>query len=162
VRRIKTLLFIAAFLFLGIVIHNASSQIHHRSAAKPPPSVTTAQAIAYVKEQLGKPYLWGGTGPDAFDCSGLIQQAYHWGADLRTSQDQWAGLHHVDKPRDGDLVFFEGLLNPGEQPPGHVGIIISPGVMIDAYGGPYGVEYDSFGTPGSKQGLGTVWGYASP
>jgi peptidoglycan DL-endopeptidase CwlO len=35
-----------------------------------------AAAILYAAEQLGKPYLWGGTGPDAFDCSGLVMMAY--------------------------------------------------------------------------------------
>lgn len=121
-------------------------------------------AIAYTRAQLGKPYLWGGAGPDAFDCSGLIQQAYHWGASLRTSQQQWADLHHVSKPEPGDLVFFRGLLQSGEQPPGHVGIIVSVRrhLMIDAYAAGYGVEYDSFGLASSKPGLGAVWGYARP
>ena len=127
--------------------------------------VTPAAAVAYSKAELGKPYLWGGTGPGAFDCSGLVQQAYHWGASLRTSQGQWAGLHHVSKPEPGDLVFFHGVMaSKGEQPPGHVGIVVSvrKHLMIDAYAPGYGVEYDSFGLSSSKPGLGTVWGYASP
>src|SRR6266542_5959074 len=33
-------------------------------------------AISYAQQQLGKPYLWGGTGPEAFDCSGLVMMAY--------------------------------------------------------------------------------------
>ena len=133
-----------------------------KAKAHKPPAV--GAAIAYVKRQLGKPYLWGGAGPDAFDCSGLMQQAYGWGASLRTSQDQWAGLHHVNSPGPGDLVFFAGLLQPGEQPPGHVGIVVNARkhLMIDAYGGVYGVEYDYYGPSARKQGLGAVWGYASP
>lgn len=132
-------------------------------SSKPP--VTPAAAIAYSKAQLGKPYVLGGTGPDVFDCSGLIQQAYHWSAGLRTSQQQWAGLHHVKKPHDGDLVFFHGVMTyKGEQPPGHVGIIVSvrKKIMIDAYARGFPVEYDTFGLASSKPGLSTAWGYASP
>lgn len=133
------------------------------------PPVTPKAAIAYVKTELGKPYILGGPtmpGTSAgFDCSGLIQQAYKWPASLRTSEDQWAGLPHVHKPRDGDLVFFRGLLtSKKEKPPGHVGIIVSVDkhLMIDAYAVGYGVEYDTFGLASSKPGLSTVWGYASP
>ena len=43
------------------------------------PSPAAAAAIAYARAQLGKPYVWGGTGPDAFDCSGLIQAAWPGG-----------------------------------------------------------------------------------
>src|SRR5450755_1668782 len=39
------------------------------------PNRTVAAAIAYAQQQIGKPYLWGGTGPDAFDCSGLVMRA---------------------------------------------------------------------------------------
>ena len=154
------------FLVIGVVLiavatgsGTAIIKAVRQHLAKP---VTTAQAIAYVKAQLGKPYLWGGTGPGAFDCSGLIYEAYRWPASLRTSQQQWARLHHVDKPEPGDLVFFHGYLKRGEAPPGHVGIVVGPHEMIDAYAAGFPVEYDSFGLSTSKQGLSSIWGYASP
>ncbi len=40
------------------------------------PNAAVATAINYAEAQLGKPYLFGGTGPDAFDCSGLVMMAY--------------------------------------------------------------------------------------
>ncbi|RZQ60488.1 NlpC/P60 family protein [Amycolatopsis suaedae] len=60
--------------------------------------------------QAGKPYSYGATGPDAFDCSGLTQFVHRQvGIELpRTSRDQRAALGHIDKSamRPGDLVFF--------------------------------------------------------
>jgi hypothetical protein len=42
----------------------------------PLPAGAAGKVIAYAEQQLGKPYQWGGTGPDAFDCSGLTMMAY--------------------------------------------------------------------------------------
>ncbi len=42
----------------------------------PEPATAADRAIQFCLQQLGKPYQWGGNGPDAFDCSGLMQQAY--------------------------------------------------------------------------------------
>jgi cell wall-associated NlpC family hydrolase len=64
------------------------------------PSKPAAQAIAYAQRQIGLPYLWGGTGPDAYDCSGLVMQAYSAaGISIpRTSEEQWAWGPHVSTP----------------------------------------------------------------
>jgi peptidoglycan DL-endopeptidase CwlO len=88
-----------------------------------------ATAIAYAEAQLGKPYLWGGTGPDAFDCSGLVMMAYR-----RTSQEQWAWGPRIpaSEVRPGDLAFFVGSDGTWTAP-GHVGIVIGGGLMIEAY-----------------------------
>ena len=92
-------------------------------------------AIAYARAQIGKPYLWGGTGPDAFDCSGLVMMAYRAvGIDIpRTSQQQWKWGPRVSpgQAEPGDLVFFVGGDGTGTAP-GHVGIVIGHGLMIDA------------------------------
>ena len=92
-------------------------------------------AIAFARQQIGKPYLWGGTGPDAFDCSGLTMMAYRAaGVDIpRTADEQWLWGPQVSpsQVQPGDLVFFAGG-DGTVSAPGHVGIVIGHGLMIDA------------------------------
>jgi cell wall-associated NlpC family hydrolase len=75
-----------------------------------PPNQTVASAIAWAKQQLGKPYQWGGTGPSSYDCSGLTQGAYrHAGITLpRVAADQYnAGPHpSLANLLPGDLLFW--------------------------------------------------------
>jgi cell wall-associated NlpC family hydrolase len=93
-------------------------------------------AIAFAEQQLGKPYQWGGTGPDAFDCSGLVMMAYRAaGINIpRTSQQQWTWGPRVSasQVQPGDLVFFVGA-DGTPTSPGHVGLVIGGGLMIEAY-----------------------------
>ena len=105
------------------------------------PSKAAGQAIAYAWAQLGKPYEWGGTGPYAFDCSGLVMEAYQAaGVDIaRTSQDQWATERHVSSPRPGDLVFYPGADGTWSSP-GHVALVVGHGQMIEAYATGYPIR----------------------
>jgi cell wall-associated NlpC family hydrolase len=100
------------------------------------PNQLVAAAIGYAEQQLGKPYLFGGTGPDAFDCSGLVMMAYRAaGVNLeRTSQQQWATEVRIPaaQAQPGDLVFFAGA-DGTPTSPGHVGLVIGGGKMIEAY-----------------------------
>jgi len=100
------------------------------------PNQAAATAIAYAEQQLGKPYLFGGTGPDAFDCSGLVMMAYRAaGINIaRTSEQQWATGPPVkaSQVEPGDLVFFVGA-DGTRMSPGHVGLVIGNGKMIEAY-----------------------------
>jgi peptidoglycan DL-endopeptidase CwlO len=112
------------------------------------PSDAAAAAIAYAEDQLGKPYQWGGTGPDAFDCSGLVMMAYRSaGIDIpRTSQQQWAWGPRI-KPSEvqpGDLVFFAGS-DGTTRSPGHVGLVIGGGLMIEAYATGYPIRVAPYG-----------------
>jgi len=95
-----------------------------------------ATAIGYAEQQLGKPYRWGGTGPDSFDCSGLVMMAYRAaGIDIpRTSQQQWKWGPRIKAShvQPGDLVFFAGADGTATAP-GHVGLVIGGGLMIEAY-----------------------------
>ncbi|MHB8449197.1 MAG: C40 family peptidase [Mycobacteriales bacterium] len=90
-------------------------------------------AAAAALSALGTPYVWGGASPAGFDCSGLAQWAYaRAGIALpRTAQAQYdAGpaLPAGQAPAPGDLVFF----GAGVGEVSHVGIVVGPGVMIDA------------------------------
>ena len=100
------------------------------------PNQVVATAIAYAEQQLGKPYLFGGTGPDSFDCSGLVMMAYRAaGVDIaRTSEQQWATEQRIpaSQVQPGDLVFFAGA-DGTPTSPGHVGLVIGGGKMIEAY-----------------------------
>jgi cell wall-associated NlpC family hydrolase len=89
----------------------------------------TAYALSFVVAQLGKPYVWGATGPGTYDCSGLMLRA--WAAVgvgvPRVSQAQQASITPVAPAdaRPGDLVFFG-------TPAYHVGMYIGGGLMINA------------------------------
>lgn len=95
-------------------------------------------AIQYAISNLGKPYVWGEEGPDAFDCSGLVLRAYQEaGVQLpRVAADQYlyTQTKRVSPGREmpGDLVFFETYGT--RERPGHVGIVLDPGrrLMIAA------------------------------
>ncbi|MER6296811.1 NlpC/P60 family protein [Streptomyces althioticus] len=87
------------------------------------------KALAFARAQIGKPYVWGATGPGSYDCSGLTQAAWKAaGVSLpRTTYDQVnAGTTvPVSQAQPGDLVFFYDDVT-------HVGIYIGNGMMIHA------------------------------
>ncbi|WP_175410985.1 C40 family peptidase [Streptomyces sp. TRM64462] len=86
-------------------------------------------AIEFATSQIGKPYVWGAEGPDAYDCSGLTQRA--WGvagtAIPRTSQEQWRLLPRVavKDMRPGDLIIYFADAT-------HVAMYIGDGRMVHA------------------------------
>ncbi|MEV0120911.1 NlpC/P60 family protein [Streptomyces sp. NPDC050703] len=98
-------------------------------AASKAPNARAASAVSYAYQAIGSPYVWGATGPDAFDCSGLTQAAYRAaGVSLpRTSYAQIAAGERVPRSglRPGDLVFFYSGIS-------HVGIYVGNGQMIHA------------------------------
>jgi peptidoglycan DL-endopeptidase CwlO len=93
------------------------------------PDSRAAAAVSYAYAKLGSPYVWGATGPDAFDCSGLVQAAYRSaGISLpRTTYAQIGAGTRVPRSelRPGDLVFFYSGIS-------HVGIYVGNGQMIHA------------------------------
>ncbi|MGV9319347.1 NlpC/P60 family protein [Streptomyces sp. NPDC003660] len=93
------------------------------------PDSRASAAVAYAYRKLGSPYVWGATGPNAFDCSGLIQAAYRSaGISLpRTTYAQINAGRRVSRSqlRPGDLVFFYSGIS-------HVGMYVGNGRMIHA------------------------------
>jgi peptidoglycan DL-endopeptidase CwlO len=93
-----------------------------------PTSTQAQKAVAFAYAQLGKPYQWGATGPDSYDCSGLAQAA--WAAAgvaiPRDTYEQWAALPHIASSdiQPGDLLYYDGV--------GHVAIYVGDGDIIDA------------------------------
>lgn len=88
-----------------------------------------AKAIEFARAQIGKPYVWGATGPGSYDCSGLTQAAWRAaGVSLpRTTYDQVDAGTTVSlaDAQPGDLIFFYDDIS-------HVGIYIGNGMMIHA------------------------------
>lgn len=94
----------------------------------PRKNVTTqaSMAAAYALAKLGKPYIYGASGPGSFDCSGLTMMAWRAaGVSVpRTAEAQWASLRHVSSPRVGDIVVYRGG--------GHVALYVGNGKIVEA------------------------------
>ena len=129
------------------------------------PNQAVSAAVAFAQKQIGKPYLWGGTGPDAFDCSGLVMMAYQAaGVDIpRTSENQWAWGPKVpaSQVEPGDLVFFAGSDGTATNP-GHVALVIGGGKMIEAYATGFPIRISTYGTAASAGGDNQVVGFIRP
>lgn len=99
------------------------------SSSVPAGSGSASGAVQAALSKIGAPYSWGATGPDAFDCSGLIYWAYQQqGMTVpRTSQSQLAGGTPVsrDQLQPGDVVgYYPGVT--------HVGMYIGDGKIVHA------------------------------
>jgi hypothetical protein len=91
--------------------------------------------VSYANEFLGSPYLYAGTNPNGFDCSGFISFVYqNFGLELPHSSSLQAKEGYKvtrEEARKGDLVIFTGT-NLSIREPGHVGIVIStPGDTLE-------------------------------
>jgi cell wall-associated NlpC family hydrolase len=100
----------------------------------PPPPVGkgAAAAVEEAKRQIGKPYVYGGSGPNSFDCSGLTAWAWR-AAGVRLSHSAAAQYHEtarvpVDAAQPGDLLFF----GPSVSGIHHNAIYVGGGQMIEA------------------------------
>jgi peptidoglycan DL-endopeptidase CwlO len=125
----------------------AKNQAELNKLTAPPPSTTTGGggggggiiyhgpasgaarvAVSFALAQIGKPYVWGGTGPGGYDCSGLVMAAWaQAGVSIpRTTYDQWAALPHVSSAdiKPGDLLYYDAE--------GHVAMYVGNNMIVDA------------------------------
>lgn len=110
----------------------ATSRAGARSQA--PASGIRASVLREARKYLGTPYVWGGTSPSGFDCSGLIQYVYRkYGVNLpRVSYQQANAGRRVSasKLKPGDLIAWDNSpRNPGVD---HIGIYAGNGTIIEA------------------------------
>jgi cell wall-associated NlpC family hydrolase len=106
---------------------------YHIPIGTPAPIISV---ITFALAQLGKPYVYGGEGPDGWDCSGLVQGAYlHIGVKLpRTTFDQVNVGHPIynsSQLQPGDLLFIPGS-DGTSGAPGHVGMYLGDSLLIQA------------------------------
>ena len=110
-----------------------------RTVTGPPATggrVTGSDIVDTALLYRGTPYVWGGTSPSGFDCSGFTQYVYaRWGVSIpRTSEEQatvGTPVASLASAQPGDLLFFAGSDGTASSP-GHVGIYVGNGEMIDS------------------------------
>ncbi|MFI9551355.1 C40 family peptidase [Nonomuraea endophytica] len=122
----------------GFALHapaaQASTKAKTTTSAKTATQSATARqkskarkAVSAARAQIGDPYRYGGTGPGAFDCSGLVQYAWKKaGVKIpRVTHSQYARIKKKiswKSLQPGDLLFFRGR--------GHVGMYVGNGKMV--------------------------------
>ncbi|WP_434282471.1 SH3 domain-containing protein [Clostridium botulinum] len=121
----------------------SESQQKEQSNVSEKAPATHGDVISYARQYLGTPYVYGGTSPSGFDCSGFVQYVYRNAAGIslpRTTYDQIGVGSRVsqDQLQPGDLVFPDT---------GHVGIYIGGGQMIHA------------SKPGDVVKISSVWAF---
>lgn len=93
-----------------------------------PASGNAGVVLRWAYSKLGTPYVYGGTGPNGYDCSGFVMMAWQQaGVNLpRVVPDQYNATKRVARSdlQPGDLVFFDNL--------GHVGLYVGGGTFIHA------------------------------
>lgn len=93
-----------------------------------PTGTQADEAVQFAYAQIGKPYVWGATGPAAYDCSGLMYAA--WGAAgvslPRDTYEEWADLPHIplSEVQPGDMILYNGE--------SHVAMYVGDGYIVDA------------------------------
>jgi cell wall-associated NlpC family hydrolase len=144
-------------------LENLIGSIRHLGSSGPVSGAAEA-AVTWAEGKQGLPYQWGGTGPGAFDCSGLVMQAYAAaGVSIpRTSQAQWAWGVSSGKQvpmsglKPGDLVFYAGA-DGTPTSPGHVVMYAGGGRIVEAYAPGTPIHVVALGSmPGEQAAVGAI------
>ncbi len=110
-----------------------STGVAPSASALKPATGSGSKIVATAKQYLGVPYVWGGSTPSGFDCSGFVQYVFakHGISLPRTSKQQWTVGTSISKAslQPGDLVFFANTYTSGVS---HLGIYIGNGQFIHA------------------------------
>jgi cell wall-associated NlpC family hydrolase len=114
---------------------NAKESASKVQAARTKASVS--KMIEIAKSKMGSTYILGKTGPSSFDCSGLVYYCLKQAGSNRrrlsaagySQVSDWEKISSINSLKKGDLIFF---YNDGFSKVGHVGIVVSSGMMIDA------------------------------
>ncbi|SMY38129.1 D-gamma-glutamyl-meso-diaminopimelic acid endopeptidase CwlS precursor [Photobacterium malacitanum] len=116
--------------------HTSTLKILDNNVGQQPRKVTIEQQmINFARENIGIPYVWGGTSPNGFDCSGFIKYVYnHFNISIPRTTAAYTQLFKHSIPlkdaKVGDLIVFTGT-NLKIRRPGHAGIIteVKPGIV---------------------------------
>jgi len=155
----------AAALSVPLTAHSPAAHAAtgaHATAKKPAARKTFDQRVAALAKTLvGDPYVYGGTSPAGFDCSGLAQYVYGhvaWGRSIqRIAEDQFLEFRPVSHraARPGDLVFFHVDSDPDSYVY-HVGVYEGGEMMVAATTWGEGVQYQNFSWAGDTVTFGTI------
>jgi cell wall-associated NlpC family hydrolase len=117
----------SALLLVAPAAHASGTGLAPQELRPAPPQTVAEVALERALAMRGVPYVWGGSSPSGFDCSGLVHYAYRGaGIDVaHSTYAQWDAGRQVRRRalRPGDLVFF-GL--------GHVGLYVGAGRFVHA------------------------------
>ena len=123
---------------------NQSSSSSSSSSSSTSSNSKVSKATSLAKSKVGNRYVWGATGPNTFDCSGLVYWSYkQQGITLpRTSKEQskYGKAVSFSNLQEGDLLFFS---TNGTGQVSHVGIYVGNGKMVHAANSNKGVRYDN-------------------
>ena len=108
---------------------NGSSSSNSGSTVAPPSEGAASAVVSYAYQFIGRPYVFGATGPDTFDCSGFTSYVYRNTVGWEITRTTYTLINQGrpvsrDQLQPGDLVFTNGV--------GHVGIYVGGGQMIHA------------------------------
>jgi hypothetical protein len=112
--------------------------------------VLRSTVVSEITKHLGQPYIWGATGPDAFDCSGLTRYVYKVALGYRIPRVSYRQQYidkqiTLDEALPGDLLFFKYGRRGDLHGVSHTGMFIGDMQMINAKGKAYGVVVSTLG-----------------